>query len=151
ISPHHFGFPQHRERFFIVAALDGLPEPAFPHVDRAVRTTLEGIVMPNKKLSRADVSETRLTAQQRACIRHWNELVQALPKNVQMPGFPIWGDELFATYPFEKRTPWKTPLSELRKSVKIRGAQAMPKEALLESLPSYARERTEKFRNWKIR
>jgi DNA (cytosine-5)-methyltransferase 1 len=151
ISPHHFGFPQHRERFFIVAALDGLAEPAFPHVDRTVRTALQGIVTPNSKLSRVDVKETRLTAQQRACIRHWNQLIQALPKKVELPSFPLWGDELFATYPFEKRTPWKTPAKELRKSIEMSKAKDMSREAMLERLPSYAREKTTKFRNWKIR
>jgi len=151
ISPHHFGFPQHRERFFILAALDGLPEPAFPHVDRSVRTTLEGIVTSNDKLSRTELRETRLTAQQRACIRHWNEFIQALPQKVKLPSFPIWGDELLANYPFEERTPWRTPLNQLRKSVSASRAKKISKEALLERLPSYARERANKFRQWKIR
>ena len=30
LSPHHLGFPHHRERFFAVASREGLPEKAFP-------------------------------------------------------------------------------------------------------------------------
>lgn len=151
ISPHHFGFPQHRERFFIVGSIDGLPEPAFPSVARPAQTSLSRIVIPKAELNRADYNETRLSKQQRECIRHWNRLLAAMPASVRLPSFPVWGDELNAKYPFEARTPWATPLPVLRKQLGLRKGDRRTKQELLNRLPSYARDQTKRFRHWKIR
>lgn len=151
ISPHHFGYPHHRERFFIVAARGALPRSPFPALNRKTQTSLDGIVQLRSELRAADLRETRLSSQQIACINHWNALISALPAEISPPSFPLWGDELGASYPFEKKTPWATPTRVLIEASKLRVPAGTHKSDLLERLPSYAREATPAFRNWKIR
>ena len=79
ISPHHFGFPHHRERFFVYATLGSLTDSPFPIVQSQKKTTLNDIVQNRGELSVIDQDETGLTIQQRACIDHWDELIKRLP------------------------------------------------------------------------
>ena len=44
ISPHHFGFPHHRERFFVYATLGNLSDSPFPVAQHPAQTTLNDIV-----------------------------------------------------------------------------------------------------------
>lgn len=151
ISPHHLGYPQTRERFFIVGSRQDLPPEPFPPADRYQSTSLDFIAQDDSDLTKLDRIETRLTAQQIRCINLWNQLLAALPASAELPSFPIWGDEAFATYPFEKTTPWMLPPGELRRHVDGRrfSRQATKKE-LLQGLPSYAREEIARFRSWKV-
>lgn len=151
ISPHHFGHPHHRGRFFIVASTRSLAENPFPKPDKTHETSLSKVVQPASQLSEIDLKETALRPQQVNCINHWNELLAALPKSTPIPSFPIWGDELDARYPFESSTPWATPPTELAQ--RIPGEVFPPytrKRVLLQHLPSYAREEVERFRPWKV-
>ncbi len=147
LSPHHFGIPHHRERFFIVAVRGKLPEPAFPVGDRRHLTSLEGVALANSSLTAEERRQTRLTSQQKTCIGLWNELLAALPQANDLPSFPIWADELDAKYPFEGVTPWSMPARTLAEHVP---EKSQSHAALLAQLPSYARERTGRFRDWKI-
>lgn len=151
ISPHHFGHPHHRERFFIFATLGDLPSPPFPALNRQNHTSLNDIVQSADELSPEDKRETRLTDQQRACIEHWNDFVRALPKDLEPPSFPLWGDEFDAQYPFEDSTPWATPPLLLGKCFNPQYPKYTRKDILLAQLPSYAREEVPTFRQWKIR
>ncbi len=152
ISPHHFGFPHNRERFFIVAKLGKLPENPFPTTNRDTVTTLNDIVQPFKELTKQERDETRLSDSQRTCIEHWNHLITSLPEDkVPLPSFPIWGDELDATYPFEDYTPYVATTQELRKRLKAFGVNGEHiHEELLSMLPNYARVKQIKFPDWKI-
>ena len=98
LSPHHFGYPQHRERFYILASLDGLEDAPFPVGNKGLKTSLDDVVQGNPELSAVDLAETKLTEQQQMCIEHWNELIRKLPIDVEPPSFPLWGDELRARY-----------------------------------------------------
>ncbi|MDE1820884.1 MAG: DNA (cytosine-5-)-methyltransferase [Euryarchaeota archaeon] len=150
ISPHHFGYPQHRERFFVVASKDWLPLDPFPRRDRHSVTSLKDIIQARSELSSGDRTETALTDRQERNIDHWNRLVHAIPKSIPMPTFPIWGDELGATYPFEKKTPWATRPIVLRQHIRGRNKyRRLRKAGLLKELPSYAQERVPEFRSWK--
>ncbi len=151
ISPHHFGFPHHRERFYIYATTLPLPESPFPRTDRAIPTTLETITQPDKHLLEIDRLETRLTVQQTACIDHWNRLLKALPNDFKIPGFPLWGDELDAQYPYLERTPWASRPKELGETFSPPLPKYSRKATMLELLPKYAREEVPSFRNWKIK
>jgi DNA (cytosine-5)-methyltransferase 1 len=151
ISPHHFGFPHTRERFFIVGSLSTLPPDPFPRGDRRAVTTLDDIVQSQSQLTATDRAETRLTDQQIKCIEHWNKLLGRIPSSVNLPSFPIWGDEIDARYPFEKSTPHSTPLRLLRSLVRSNGSRDHPKKRdVLKLLPSYARTPQERFPDWKI-
>lgn len=152
LSPHHFGFPHSRERFYIVARNGKLRSQSLPKGDRSCVTDLADIVQKKGELRQSDRIETKLTLQQRACIDHWNALVSKLPEDeVELPSFPIWGDEFEASYPFEKYTPYKAPIKELRKAVNGHATQLRSaREELLELLPSYARYEAEAFPSWKV-
>src|SRR6266516_1942829 len=151
ISPHHLGYPHTRERFFIVASLDNLPEDPFPRGDRRCVTTLGDVVQPKSDLTAQDRDETALTSRQIECIEHWNKLLRRLPASVELPSFPIWGDEIGAFYPFERRTPHATPLRELRRLVRNNGVRDHPaKSDVLGLLPSYARRTETRFPEWKV-
>ena len=151
ISPHHLGFPHHRERFFIVASKEELPDRVFPPPDRDRRTYIEEIV--EETLRPEDQEETKLSEQQISCIDHWNKLLECLPEPQvpNLPSFPIWGDELGATYPYEDRTPRLLSKKELVAHLSLNGTRALTrlkKEDLLDLLPAYATSGT-RFPHWK--
>ena len=151
ISPHHLGFPHSRERFFIVAKQDSLSDNPFPSVDRQCSTDLSSIVQPATELTELDRSETSLTRSQLTCIEHWNELLLKLPENeVSLPSFPLWTDEIDATYPFEENTPFVTSVEELERCFNGHSPNHLSKEQLIALLPSYARREQDKFPKWKI-
>lgn len=151
ISPHHLGFPHTRERFFIVASLDELPKDHFPKVRRDRLTTLHDITQAKSDLTHDDLEETALSEQQVSCINHWNRLLARLPHDVDLPSFPIWGDEILATYPFREKTPYACSAKELRKHLRHhRPRRGARKAELLALLPSYARVPARRFPKWKI-
>jgi DNA (cytosine-5)-methyltransferase 1 len=152
LSPHHLGFPHTRGRFFIVASRSGLPLAPFPEYNRNRQTSLGKIVLSREQLSAQDLRETSLSIQQVRCIDHWNELVRTLPSSVELPSFPIWGDEINASYPFEKRTPFTCRGIDLSRHLGQRPRKGrVAKEELLARLPSYARTQTRSFPVWKVR
>ena len=86
------------------------------------------------------------------CIELWQNLLDALPEDVKIPGFPIWGMEFGADYPFEEQYPHLLSAKELGKykgnfGISLKG---MTKEEQLANLPSYARVEA-KFPDWKQR
>jgi DNA (cytosine-5)-methyltransferase 1 len=151
ISPHHFGFPHHRERFYIFAVQGNFTSNPFPVSRTGQSATLNDIVQRQDELSESDILETRLTNQQLQCIEHWNALIQALPLEIEPPSFPLWGDELGATYPYQDRTPWASAPMQLGQSFDPPLPKYTRRKDMLCLLPSYAREEIPKFRHWKIR
>lgn len=151
ISPHHFGHPHHRERFFIVGSLDSLPSPAFPPTSRNARTTLSSIEQDDTQLTERDRTETKLTEQQVSCIEHWNLFLRSIPADIEPPSFPLWGDEFNARYPYEHTTPWACPPAELGATFDPPFPKYSRKEQMLALLPNYAKEEVEEFRHWKVR
>ena len=147
LSPHHLGFPHHRERFFAVAALEGSPASPFPPRDRRASTSMARVVQCEGELSARDREETGVAQQHLRCIEHWNRFLAALPEDrVRLPSFPIWGDEFDATYSYDGTTPWAEALALSRApSVTDTGSSQE-----LEGLPSYARTKTATFPRWKV-
>jgi DNA (cytosine-5)-methyltransferase 1 len=113
ISPHHLGYPHTRERFFIVASTAPLPEDTLPRRGQP-STSLRELVQAETRLSPADRRETALTAQQTSCVHHWNELLARIPATIKLPSFPIWGDEILASYPYRGKIPFRCTAKELR-------------------------------------
>ena len=150
ISPHHLGHPHHRERFFAVAALYGLPANPFPSPDRSAITSMAGVVQAYEELSDEDREGTRIAEHRERCIEHWNTFIGSLPpEKFDLPSFPIWGDEFDATYTYENATPW----AELNVPVNGFSHNGIATDAMQEFdlLPSYARTRTHTFPRWKVR
>jgi DNA (cytosine-5)-methyltransferase 1 len=150
LSPHHLGFPQHRERFFAVASRAGLPSSPFPPAQSNGSETLGSIVQQSANLSAQDRVETSLSDKQIACIEHWNRMLRALPEEFEVQS-PLWGDELWERYPFEQWTPWYLGADQLRRAL---GKRRIPRgsslAAALRTLPSYARSPRRHFPEWKI-
>ena len=153
ISPHHIGHPQHRERFYCVATREPLLVEPFAPRTRRRKTDLAPLLQRNLELDAQDRAETAANEQQLRCIAHWNKFLAVLPEGeVVLPSFPIWGDELWATYPFEDTTPSRLHMDELAKHAASHGAirDGMTRAEMLALLPSYAREDRDRFENWKI-
>jgi DNA (cytosine-5)-methyltransferase 1 len=150
VSPHHLGFPHTRERFFVVASLFPLGGDPFPPRDDDRETTLRDIAQPNSELSKLDKEETRLLDHYVDCIEHWNGLLARIPARLQLPSFPIWGDESDANYPYNRRTPHSHTARELRRILHVNGSEVLQKRDLLAVLPSYAREKARRFPAWKV-
>lgn len=151
ISPHHFGYPHTRERFFVVASLAALPKDPFPRGDRHRVSRLAEVVQAKAELSPAEAAEVKLTNQQVRCIDHWNALLKAIPSDVDLPSFPIWGDEIHARYPYGLVTPHDCSAEDLLHYLRRNGTwQTRPKEDILALLPSYARTPQSAFPKWKV-
>jgi DNA (cytosine-5)-methyltransferase 1 len=150
LSPHHIGHPQHRERFFCVATRTPLTTDPFPPRMRRRVTSLLAILQPECELTAIDRLETQLSDQQRACVDHWNRFLAQIPPEVRLPSFPIWGEELRATYPLEGPVPRDLPTDQLLRHASAHGPVPADagREELLAMLPSYARD--DSFPAWKL-
>jgi len=142
-SPHEFGIPQNRERIYIVGCRSGLNhfewvEPKSEKTD--IRTILDKYPEDAKKIGKGELKALKL----------WQEFISQIPKDIPIPGFPIWGMEFGATYPYDEKFPDMMTAEELGQfrgnfGVKLEG---MTKEEQLKNLPSYARV-DKSFPNWK--
>lgn len=145
LSPHNFGIPQVRPRFFIVAARDGLdgfkwPEP-LEHVELSVASMLD--VNP--------VEATRLTAHQIDCLNVWQDFLDRSPEETSLSGFPRWSMEWKASYPFEDATPYSVGRALLSTYRGCHGHRIPLSDwdGQADALPSYAREKKKQFPAWK--
>jgi len=147
-SPHDFGIPQHRQRIFIVGSLTGLSHFSFDKVDKHKRSLID----ISKYIEESPIDAKKLPKANQDCIKLWQELINCLPKETKMPGFPIWGMEFGATYPFEDTYPHLLSQKELAEYKGNFGCslKGMTKEEQLANLPSYARVEKE-FPSWKKR
>ena len=150
LSPHHLGFPHHRERFFAVASRFGLPKSVFPSRNRKEATSMEDVVQFRDELSERDLEETQIVDQHRRCIEHWNTFLGALPEErVVLPSFPIWGDEIDATYPYEDMTPWAYMVGAGNGVASKNGTEVTLDS--FQTLPGYAKRQVGRFPQWKVR
>jgi DNA (cytosine-5)-methyltransferase 1 len=145
-SPQDFGIPQHRKRIFIIGSLKGLKHFSFKQVDDQ-KTALFDI----HQFIEADPKQFKaLPKANQECIRLWQRFIDQIPKETKLPGFPIWGMEFGATYPYEKSYPVKLSADELSEFKGNFGCslKGISKEEQKARLPSYAR--IEKaFPDWK--
>ncbi len=148
-SPHHFGIPQIRDRIYIVAERQALNSFAWPIVDQPSSHALSIQAILEDK----PVDARPIPPQVQQCLNVWQEFLDQFPKDQQLPSFPIWSMEFGATYPYETRTPFATPVRDL---AKMRGSHGTAlkghtrREALLAFLPSHARVHSRRFPEWKV-
>lgn len=145
-SPQDFGIPQHRKRIFIVGSLEGLEHFSFTEIDeqKTFLTNIHQFIEENPKTFKA------LPKANQDCIRLWQKFIDQIPNETKLPGFPIWGMEFGATYPYEKSYPLKLSINDLGK---FRGnfgksLEGMTKTEQKINLPSYARVK-KAFPDWK--
>jgi DNA (cytosine-5)-methyltransferase 1 len=144
-SPHEFGIPQHRERFFIIGSRIGLT-----HFEWMAPTVSETNVYDFLETSPTEI--VKIGREENECLQLWQEFISAIPSDIKMPGFPIWSMEFGATYPFEKTIPQRTSSAELSLykgsfGISLKG---LTKKEQLSLLPSYALV-NKKFPSWKKR
>jgi len=149
-SPHDFGIPQHRHRIFIIGKLiskGGLPKESKLEDVKVQSSTLRHL---SEFLDHEPRNAKVIPKRNQECINLWQELLFALPKELRLPGFPIWGMEFGATYPYEENYPLSLPCEELKIYKGNFGVSLNvgSREELIKRLPSYARVES-KFPSWK--
>jgi len=136
LSPHQFDVPQHRQRIFIVGILEsegGLENFNWPKPLLATRTI--GDLLEDKP-----ANERKIKNGEEKALHIWQEFINAIPDDVDLPSFPIWTTEYQATYPFEGQTPGLTSQHELakRKGMFGESLDGLSKEQQMQRIPTYA-------------
>lgn len=145
LSPHRFGIPQIRERFFIVGSRNGLQNFSWPDDVINPKLSIKSILDYRPKDAR------RLSKQVRKCLTAWQNFIDNVPLDEEIPS-PLWSMEFGATYPFEDTTPHALGVKELKKYRGSHGKKLsdLSDEEVMNALPSHARTAQEKFPKWKI-
>jgi DNA (cytosine-5)-methyltransferase 1 len=143
-SPHHFGIPQHRERFFIIGSLNGLDHFNWPKIEPVKNSIFN-------YLDEYPSNAVKLEPEKVYVLDLWQEFLDRLPKSAKLPSWPIWSMEFGATYPFEERTPFVTSSRALGQTKGNFGTSlfGMSREEKFNNLPSYARTEENIFPKWK--
>jgi len=147
-SPHDFGIPQHRQRIFIVGSINGLEHFSFNDID-SKKTEMIRI---NDFIEANPINYKKLPLANQNCLKVWQKFIDKLPKTDKMPGFPIWGMEFGATYPFENSFPYQLSsekLSEFKGNFGV-DLTGLTRDQQFDNLPSYARVESD-FPGWKQR
>lgn len=145
LSPHQFGIPQIRERFFVVGSqgdLDSFRWPVPCDKPPSISAVLDAPSSPQRPLPPGIID----------CLNVWQEFLDAAPPDLPLSAFPIWSMEFGATYPFEERKNLsRIPTAELGRCRGIFGTplKGLPRSRMVELLPSYARGDGLKFPDWK--
>jgi len=144
LSPHQFGIPHHRNRFFIIGSKQtDLSNFKWPEKSNKT-TSARDIISKNVK------SPVRLNEYRQEVVNIWQDFLNQIPKTSQLPR-PLWSMEFGATYPFENETPLSTGFKNLRK---FRGSfgedlSSFNESEILMKVPSYASKEPIEFPQWK--
>lgn len=155
LSPHQYGYPQHRKRIYIVGVrkdiadaqiLDGFE---FLKEDRSKLCDIRTVV------DEADENIQPLSLKTHQQLKVWQEFInQTLLHKDNIPTFPIWAMEYGADYPYEEKAPAFLTKKDLVKTHgklgwEINGPSL---DDCIHQLPIYAQTDTkEKFPAWKIK
>lgn len=140
-----FGVPQTRERLYIVAApkngLDGFYWPEGSGESPDIRTALDQL----------PPDATYLTEDKSAVLDVWQEFLDRIPSEDDLPWFPIWAMEFGADYPFENTTPYATGNGLLRNYRGAFGTSLRSVDPIqrLDFIPKYSRGPVKTFPGWK--
>lgn len=144
-SPHEFGIPQIRQRVMIVARRQSLDGFEWPKPPENPNPLLTDYLKKNPSNARA------LSKQVVDCLNVWQEFLDAIPKDDQLPSWPIWSMEFGATYSFEDESPFMLAEKRLREFRGSHGKKLTDRyfDNPLDGLPSYARVEEYSFPTWK--
>ncbi len=153
LSPHEFGYPQHRKRIYIVAIREDLrmPEYKFPEPNNAVCDI-------HTVIDEADTNVQMIKQETRHQLDIWEEFLHHVTESGHtVGGFPIWTMEFGATYNFEGKKPKLQSVAELNGKRGKFGQiiKGLTIEECLAQLPVYAqpnkreKEGETEFPDWK--
>lgn len=153
LSPHEFGYPQHRKRIYIVAIREDLrmPEYKFPEPNNAVCDI-------HTVIDEADTNIQMIKQETRHQLDIWEEFLHHVTESGHtVGGFPIWTMEFGATYNFEGKKPKLQSVAELNGKRGKFGQiiKGLTIEECLAQLPVYAqpnkreKEGETEFPDWK--
>ena len=153
LSPHQFGTPQHRFRFYILGKLKNELE----------KQPLEDFKFPQPKHYECDIKNIidesatdfmHLRTDTRNHLLIWQEFLDELYKHGgNPPSFPIWAMEFGANYDYEEVAPAFQSIEQLNNKKGKFGVlvQGSSKEDCLSILPKYAvNSNSKRFPAWKI-
>ena len=150
LSPHQFGFPQHRKRIYIVGMRKDLGNNKdfhFPTPTNKPCNIKEIIEKENP------TNPQPLKPIQRYYIDVWQQFLDLCGKyHAKLPSAPIWAMEFGADYDFEGNAPAFQPITQLRKRHGKLGflINGKTKKECLSQLPNYAQTNKNKtFPDWK--
>ncbi len=146
LSPHMFGIPQKRERAFIVGDRKGLTDFIWPKPVTTPKASISSVLDDNPD------DALKLNQNHIRYLNVWQELIQAFPKDIDLPSFPIWAMEFGANYPVDGPSPFKRGYKGLGAhrgafGMSLLGASPLEVQALL---PVYARTKLDEFPDWKV-
>ena len=155
ISPHEFGYPQHRKRIYIVGVRKDIIEKnwmspfEFPALDVAPVCDITSILDEN------DENIQPLSLKTHYQLKVWQKFLDLVLKhNLNIPSFPIWAMEFGASYRFKDLAPAFQKRKDLRGKKGKLGwiINGTSKADCLAQLPIYAQTATDEvFPEWKIR
>lgn len=151
LSPHQFGYPQHRKRIYIVGRLrskGGLNSFHFPLQMENVKCDIRSII------DEEDEDIQVLKPETIHQLKIWQMFLDNIKKSgAIVPKFPIWAMEFGANYPFEVCAPAYLPANKLKGSHGNLG-KTIKGETTTEcvsQLPIYAQTNKDHvFPKWKI-
>lgn len=146
LSPFMFGVPQVRERAIIVGARNGLDDFAWPEAThRLDQVSITSVLDKNPNDARP------LGPRFIQYLETWQELLDALPRDEELPSFPIWAMEFGATYPYRDQTPHAIGFDNIEsfKGALGRSLKGLTADEVEKALPAYARNQAENFPEWK--
>jgi len=150
LSPHQFGIPHHRPRYFIVGihrSVNGYREFRFP----------DKLDLKCDALSLYDGSDDNdLSEDLQRVLDHWTVFMESLPEGVTPPS-PTWSMEFGRNYPLEginplsRRSTTRARLCEILESEGIFANPNWPKKEIIALFPPYIRKMKEAMPKWKRR
>ena len=130
VSPIDFKIPQTRDRLYIVARQNSLNNFKWPEKIKS-KPSLKKFLVTKPK------NEKKLTENKLNVFNFWKKFLKKMPKKNYIPN-PLWTMEFGATYPYEYKTPYSTPINSLKKYKGSFGKdlKGMKKNENFESIPN---------------
>ena len=150
LSPHQFGYPQHRKRMYIVGVkkeISDLSDFTFPKGEKETLCNIKDIIDPD------DTNIQVLKPETIKQLKVWQNFINLTLKNGgHIPQFPVWAMEFGADYPFNEHAPRYLNRAELwGKHGKLgQTIDGDTFEECIKQLPIYAQSgKSKEFPRWK--
>ena len=151
LSPHQFGFPQHRKRIYIIAVdrtKGGLNENFHFPEPQKIECNINSILDPK------DTEYIKIKPETRDQMKIWQDFIdETIAHGEDIPSFPIWAMEFGADYNYDIAPAFQDMNDLIGKKGKLgQTIYGNTKEDCLKQLPIYAQTKKDiTFPKWKIK